>query len=234
MEEVLTGILTRVQQQPASLWWEKFQRECASYHSRPATTLAELASRDDKKRHGDLWELFCVRYLLHHRRVRAAWILKDVPAAVRATLSLGTADMGIDIVAVDEMGGYWAVQCKWRSPQTRSYISWAQLSTFYALAARTGPYAKHLVLTNASGVRHVGAKQPEDETVACAVFKKMPRDSWMRMVPQQLPPTPALQSKRAGLGIEELREARIRALDTKNLGDKKCSGGAGSYSQSFM
>ena len=194
-------------QSPSAVWWETFQTECASYHSRPACTLAELKSRDDKKQHGDLWELFCIRYLLHCRNARAAWLLKDVPAAVRATLSLGAADMGIDIVAVDSLGSYWAVQCKWRAPKTRSYISWAQLSTFYALTARTGPYTKHLVLTNASGARHVGARQPEDETVACAGFKKLPQEAWMRMIPTAAAATP----KRTH-DIQAVREARIKAL----------------------
>lgn len=206
MDDVLNTILARVLQSPSK--WETFQTECASYHSRPACTLAELKSRDDKKQHGDLWELFCLRYLLHFRNARAAWLLKDVPAAVRATLSLGAADMGIDIVAVDSFGSYWAVQCKWRAPKTRSYISWTQLSTFYALTARTGPYTKHLVLTNASGARHVGARQPEDETVACAGFKKLPQDAWTRMMPAvTLPAVITLTHN-----IQAVREARIKAL----------------------
>jgi hypothetical protein len=215
----LNDILVRVQRAPGGCAWDEFQRLTAAYHSRPAATLAELSSRDDKKRHGDLWERFCLRYLLHHRHVRAAWLLPDVPAAVRAALSLGTGDMGIDIVAVDERGAYWAVQCKWRAPEggkgRRSYISWAQLSTFYALAARTGPYAKHLVLTNASGARHVGARQPEDETVACAGFKRMPRESWARMLPPAVPPaeSAALPPPLAALDIQAVRAARIKALD---------------------
>ena len=209
MDQVLNTILSRVVKQQPNTWWEAFQTECASYHARPAGTLAELKSRDDKKQHGDLWELFCLRYLLHHRNARAAWLLKDVPAAVRATLCLGAADMGIDIVAVDAHGSYWAVQCKWRAPKTRSYISWTQLSTFYALTARTGPYVKHLVLTNASGARHVGERQPEDETVACAGFKNMPLDTWLRMLP---PTPPPLVAAKASIDIQAVREARIKAL----------------------
>jgi predicted helicase len=125
--------------------------------------------------------------------------------------------MGIDIVAVDERGAYWAVQCKWRAPaeegKRRSYISWAQLSTFYALAARTGPYAKHLVLTNASGARHVGARQPEDETVACAGFKHMPRESWARMLPAAEEAPAGAADKKAALDIQAVRAARIKALE---------------------
>jgi hypothetical protein len=220
MDQVLSDILVRVQHSgvPSTAWWDAFQRECASYHSRPAATLAELNSRDDKKRHGDLWERFCLRYLVHHRHVRAAWLLSDVPAAVRAALSLGVGDMGIDIVAVDERFGYWAVQCKWRAPaeegKRRSYISWAQLSTFYALAARTGPYSKHLVLTNASGARHVGARQPEDETVACAGFKLMPREAWVRMLPAvQAAAPPSGADIKAAVDIQAVRAARIKALE---------------------
>ena len=210
MDRVLDAILLKVQR--ADGCWDAFQAECAAYHARPASTLAELHSRDDKKHHGDLWELFCLRYLIHCRGVRAAWLLNAIPAAVRATLSLGFADMGIDIVAVDTAGSYWAVQCKWRAPstvKTRSYISWSQLSTFYALAARTGPYVKHLVLTNAPGVRHVGARQPEDETVACSGFKTLTRESWLRMLPPLAAPlTPPV----VALDLHAMREARIKAL----------------------
>lgn len=209
MEHVLNTILQRVQQCPDSkCWWDAFQAECASFHARPACTLAQLKLRDDKKQHGDLWELFCLRYLVHHRGARAAWLLKDVPAAVRAGLSLGNMDLGIDIVAVDGQGSYWAVQCKWRAPSTAKTqrIPWAQLATFYALAARTGPYAKHLVLTNAAGARRVGARQAEDETVASAGFKKMTRDAWARMLPV------AAVIAAPVLNIQFIRDARIKAL----------------------
>jgi hypothetical protein len=216
MEGVLDSILKKVPS--AENCWDAFQAECAAFHSRPASTLAELDARDDKKQHGDLWEHFCVRYLVHCRSARAAWLLPDVPAAVRAALSLGASDMGIDIVAVDAAGSYWAVQCKWRAPgstgKARSYISWSQLSTFYALAARTGPYVKHLVLTNATGVRHVGARQPEDETVACGGFKKLARESWLRMRPASPPPAvlPSSTAAAALVDVQAVREARIKAL----------------------
>jgi hypothetical protein len=216
MDAVLNGILARVLSQEHT--WTAFQAECAAYHARTASTLAQLRARDDKKQHGDLWELFCLRYLLVEKGARAAWLLKDVPAAVRAELSLGAADMGIDIVAVAPAGGaYWAVQCKWRAPdaKTRTYISWAQLSTFYALTARTGPYQKHLVLTNAAGARHVGARQPQDETVAAAGFNRMPRDAWARMLPSVAVATPAASTSTINTqqhDIQFIREARIKAL----------------------
>ena len=208
MDRVLDDVLMRVQSAPSV--WDAFQAEVAAYHSRPAGTLAQIRSRDDKKRHGDLWELFCVRYILQHwTDVRAAWLFNDIPAAVRATLSLGCTDMGIDIVAVDVRGSYWAVQCKWRAPDAkkRTYISWAQLSTFYALAARTGPYAKHLVLTNAAGARHVGARQAEDETVASDRFAQLPRDAWVNMIRTLNLPIPQPRHN-----IQFIRDARIKAL----------------------
>ena len=206
LNNVLDAILRRVQS--ADNVWTAFQAECASYHSRSANTLADVRARDDKKKHGDLWELFCLRYLQVHLRARAAWLLRDAPAAVLQTLSLGRADMGIDIIAVDAAGSYWAVQCKWRAPDNkrRTYISWAQLSTFYALAARTGSYSKQLVCTNAAGARRVGVPSPGDETHGSAQFAQLSRDTWLRMI-RALPEAPPVPQHI--LDIDKIRAARL-------------------------
>lgn len=213
LENVLDDILRRVQS--AENVWSAFQTECAAYHSRSAGTLAELRARDDKKKHGDLWELFCLRYLRVHLNVRAAWLLKDVPAVVLDRLSLGRSDMGIDIVAVGADGSDWAVQCKWRAPDSkkRTYISWAHLATFYALVARTGPYAKQMVCTNAAGARRVGLQTPGDETHGSPKFSQIPRDAWVRMI--RAPPTAATaEVPRHVQDVEKIREARLRFFDS--------------------
>jgi hypothetical protein len=71
-----------------------------------------------------------------------------------------------------------AVQCKFRS---RGIVSWRDLSTFEALCARTGPWRRHLVMTNASAVKRQGLKQAKDLTFARGTFMTLSRHEWTRL-----------------------------------------------------
>jgi superfamily II DNA or RNA helicase len=68
--------------------------------------------------------------------LREVWLLRDVPADVRKVINLPYLDEGIDLIARDRHGKYWAIQAKFRTqhdvPLTRR-----ELSTFTALASNT-------------------------------------------------------------------------------------------------
>ena len=55
--------------------------------------------------------------------------------------------MGIDIV-VKNNDIFYAVQCKYKKSCTlkKNILSWKQLSTFYAICMRTGPFDKYIVM----------------------------------------------------------------------------------------
>ena len=90
------------------------------------------------KQQGDLFELLTKYYLLlkpeYRTELSAVWLLKEVPQSVRAALNLPDLDQGIDLIANVKSGGFWAIQCKYRTDKKRS-LSWrGELATFTGLA----------------------------------------------------------------------------------------------------
>jgi predicted helicase len=68
--------------------------------------------------------------------LRHVWLLRDVPAPVSKRLRLPRADEGIDLIALDRHGEYWAIQAKFRSQRDQP-LTRRELSTFTALAFNT-------------------------------------------------------------------------------------------------
>ena len=68
-----------------------------------------------------------------------------------------------------------------RNKDKKTGITWKQLSTFYALALKTGPYKKHIVFTNADFVRHIGKKTKQDETINYNSLNKINHFDWMKI-----------------------------------------------------
>ena len=69
--------------------------------------------------------------------------------------------MGIDLLGIDDEDRYYAIQAKYRkrpNSEKKISITWKQLSTFYALCLNSGPYHKHIIITTADYVRHIGKK----------------------------------------------------------------------------
>jgi predicted helicase len=58
---------------------------------------------------------------------------KKVPAKVQKYLSVPNADEGIDLIAETKEGKFWAIQCKYKSDESKS-VTLKELSTFTSLA----------------------------------------------------------------------------------------------------
>lgn len=149
-----------------------------SFSSRGVSSLGEMKRRDDKRAKGYSWECFCHLYLLKILGYYRVWMWKDIPDDVRTTLKLKSrVDNGIDIVAQRyQNGGYVAVQCKYRKKIIQT-VTWTTLSTFVGLCCQTGPWDKHIVITNCKGVsRKTGIERtPKDQTIAYGTFKSLDR-----------------------------------------------------------
>jgi hypothetical protein len=205
MESLLHTVLLR---SPSNLF-DEFIAECQKWYEAPAHTFTEMRTRDNKKIRGDVFEEFCVLYLRHVRGYTQAWRLADVPEDVLTTLGLKRPDMGIDILC--ERGGkYSAVQCKYKKHtgyKSKTIVSWKQLSTFYALCMRTGPWDSYIVMTNCDYVRHMGKKTPKDISICLRRFQATTKEQWTRMC--------ALEGHRVSdtrvktLSPEDLRAARL-------------------------
>ena len=94
MEAHLHAILLR----SPPILFDEFMKDCQKEYDAPAHSLAEMRSRENKKKRGDIFEEFCQLYLLRVRNYTDVWLLDDLPAEVRAELQLPQRDMGIDII----------------------------------------------------------------------------------------------------------------------------------------
>jgi predicted helicase len=68
--------------------------------------------------------------------LRHVWLLRDVPAQVRKGLELPHSDEGIDLIALDRHGEYWAIQAKFRTQRDQP-LTRRELGTFTSLAFNT-------------------------------------------------------------------------------------------------
>lgn len=157
-----------------------------------ASTILEIKQRQSRKRIGDIWELFCKYYLLIVKKVPNVWLLSELPTDIAKSLDLSKTDWGIDLVARNKNGKYIAIQAKYRRSLTgarnkiaignsfkrRDVICWRELSTFYSLCLRTGPWYKYLVMTNVKSVRRQGKRQEEDLSICQGSFRKITYANW--------------------------------------------------------
>jgi len=189
--------------------FDQFLVECQKFYDQPAHTFTEMRTRDNKKIRGDIFEEFCVLYLKHVRGYDQAWRLEDVPDDILGGLSLKRQDMGIDIVC-EKGGRYSAVQCKYKKHtgyKSKTIVTWKQLSTFYALCMRTGPWEKYIVMTNCDYVRHMGKKTSKDLSICLRTFRKITKDQWARMC--ELKGDVLVEQPVQKLTPEELRAVRL-------------------------
>jgi Restriction endonuclease len=162
--------------------FDLFLTECQKWYDQPAHTFTEMRVRDNKKVRGDVFEEFCVKYLKHVRKLKQVWLLKDVPDELLTTLSLKRQDVGIDIVAESD-GKYYAIQCKYKKhvSHKKNVVTWKQLSTFYALVLRTGPWAQYIVMTNCDYCRHMGKKTAKDVSICLKTLQNITTAQWVEM-----------------------------------------------------
>lgn len=179
MQELLHTILLR---SPLNLF-DEFTKECQKWYEQPAHTLTEMRTRDNKKIRGDIFEDFTVLFLKHARDFDEVWRLGDIPDDVLDKLGLKkNQDMGIDIVA-KRGDKYVAVQCKYKKHTSfkKNILTWKQLSTFYALCLRTGPWEKYIVVTNCEYTRHAGKKTEKDVSICLKTLQNITKEQWTKM-----------------------------------------------------
>lgn len=193
------------------------------YFDRPVHSLSEIRERNTKLK-GDIFEQFAKMYFetvlwKGLRLYSDVWLLKDVPQEILNKLGLKRNDLGIDLVLKHNSNlsdTYSAVQVKFRKHnvkyKSKNVIGWKQLSTFYALVKRTGPWKRHIVFTNADYIRHVGKRELADKTIAIGTLRNIKLDQWQRMcgeMGKKLNDEVGINLK---LSREQLRELRLKAM----------------------
>jgi superfamily II DNA or RNA helicase len=102
-----------------------------------AEVKVQIDSCSSTKEKGDIFELLTKLYLQinpkYSTKFSDVWLYNEVPTNTLKKLNLPTKDMGIDLIAETKQGEYWAVQCKYKSDESKS-LTWKEISTFESLA----------------------------------------------------------------------------------------------------
>lgn len=190
--------------------FERVIEFCQEHYEGPASTISEIKLKQNTKIKGDVFEHFAYLFFSHAYRIKFdnVWLLKDVPKEVLTSLGLKKNDLGIDLIAVKN-DNYYAIQAKYRKKGYKGHhgVSWKQLSTFYALVLKTGPFVKHIVITNADYVRHIGKKSPSDLSICYRTCNKISVESWLAMA--KMKENYIDENKSPVLDVETLREKRL-------------------------
>jgi hypothetical protein len=183
IEKILYDIFLETAETELNLF-DTFLENCHRWYERPAHTLTEIRLRENTKVKGDMFELFCVKFL--KQTYQNVWLLHDTPPEILSELNILGRDMGIDLVVQERSGLFTAVQCKYKRNNTvkRNVLGWKQLSTFYALCLRSGPWNKYIVLTNCEYTRHQGKRTPKDKSICLKSLQNISRDTWLKMCDQ--------------------------------------------------
>jgi len=224
LNEILYKIFLR---SPNNLF-DEFLKECQTFYDKPAHNLLELKQRKNTKIKGDIFEEFSVLYLKYVKKYNNVWLLKEVPDDILMMLNMKRRDMGIDLI-VEHNGDFCAVQCKYKKACTfkKNVLSWKQLSTFYALCMRTGPFNKYIIMTNCDYTRHQGDKTEKDLSICLKSFQNITKDEWLLMCDKvgakindvnlvetttESIPTVSIQTDEKD-NKEKLRELRLKYFD---------------------
>src|SRR5437868_8314372 len=145
---------------------------------KPCTNVAEFKRRSTTAV-GKNFEQFGALVLPKLYPLQQIWLWADVPESIRLKMGWTSADVGADAVIQELDGTLSLVQFKYRTRraafhlETRCFLgpqkqapapkrrnpnalTWKQLSTFYALAARSPGVKKLIVFTNCDFVRRKG------------------------------------------------------------------------------
>jgi predicted helicase len=114
---------------------DRIIRSCSSWQDF-CQRMGELSKGDKGAAFERLVQLYLQTQPEYRTTLRAVWLLADVPPKVRKKLNLPERDEGIDLIARDRRGKYWAIQAKWRTDLEQA-LSLRALGTFRALAFNT-------------------------------------------------------------------------------------------------
>jgi hypothetical protein len=160
---------------------------CENYCGTPVHSIRELKTKQNTKLKGDIFEHFSYLYLVHVINMKDVWFVKDCPKEILTQLKLSNSDLGIDLISRDIDGLFYAIQVKYRKKgkKTNNVLSWKELSTFYALVSRSGPFHKHIIFTNADYTRHVGEKSIKDKSICFKTLENIKYEQWLKMCGNQ-------------------------------------------------
>lgn len=127
---------------------------------------------------GNAWEDFCCKYLVDILGW-SAYNLKNIDQNMLSKYNLKKRDVGIDIIAFDCKQNPIAIQCKFRKSFCK--LSWRDVSTFDALAFRTGPWTKRIIMTTSKSIHREGVVEKDDLFWGKTYFEMLKRHDWLKL-----------------------------------------------------
>ncbi len=202
-----------------------FQSLCdvfRTHFEKASHSITEIKKKTTKQK-GLIFEVFCKMFLTE-RGYDDVWMLNEIPDDILSYLNMVRFDIGIDLVArikIDKNGTndkenyfYIPVQAKYRK-ETKDFmkrtvhrVTWKDVSTFLALAQRTGPpkgWLKHMIITNADNVTWRGKKSKKDFTYAKKTFEKASRTFWMNFI-----------GMKGNVLNDEIKEVNVQGIKIEN------------------
>lgn len=185
------------------------------YDTLSFNTFNTLKKSNKSLEKGILFEIICYKLLeknaFNNINIQSVWFTSNIQGSNhpynilseenRLAFSLGKKDMGIDLVVLTTDNNWLAIQCKYRKKPRRSTapngkriywsVKWSELSTFYSLCQRTGPYnnssnnstwEKHVVMTNAPSTNRQGRKNDKDLSICLGSFRSIPKSVWLNII----------------------------------------------------
>lgn len=147
--------------------WEKYVRALDSLRQDERGKAFEL-----------LTELFLQIDPIYRSKLKHVWHESNLPPNVRQKLGLPSPDIGVDLVAEDRSGAYWAIQCKYHhDPGTN--VTKNELNSFLDVTTRVcrGKFKTLLAVSSAHGYSiHLQKHAPEVQYVLSDAFQSLDED----------------------------------------------------------
>ena len=110
---------------------------------------------DIKKIKGNTFELLTILLLIndpvYSSKLKNVWHSSNLPLQILDLLGLQKPEVGVDIIAEDNEGKFWAIQCKFHQ-DTNLNITYEEVSQFFGVTERLSTYQKlsHRIISTSS------------------------------------------------------------------------------------
>ena len=110
---------------------------------------------DIKKIKGNAFELLTILLLIndpvYSSKLKNIWHSSNLPYQILELLNLQKPEVGVDIIAEDNEGKFWAIQCKFHQ-DTNLNITYEEVSQFFGVTERLSTYEKlnHRIISTSS------------------------------------------------------------------------------------
>ena len=135
-----------------------------------------------QEQRGKVFELLAELFLqidpIYRSKLKHVWHESNLPPSVRQKLGLPSPDIGVDLVAEDTSGEYWAIQCKYHHDPSKN-VTKNELNSFLDVTTRVcrGNFKTLLAVSSAHGYSiHLRKHAPEVQYLLSDTFQSLDED----------------------------------------------------------